>query len=217
MATEIAPTPDNIVPRIVTIVNDHDLTLRVTQFTKTLEADEDRRDKIKAVVDFQVNRQHLVDNSEAEVLKKLLTTREFAEAGKCIINLDEHNPPAIEVILCAIYRKDEGWRASALGEKVTARTLKLYWEYLWDVVFSSRFLMIEFFNLDTWFRLWYEKNRAADDSRLLYPCFQFDHIEAFLSITKELVYDHAHIKEHKNEEHPDLHVPPRVIGKFWMT
>ncbi|KAK6002567.1 hypothetical protein QM012_001317 [Aureobasidium pullulans] len=214
MTTDVVSTPDNIVPRIVTIVDDHDLVLRVTQFTKRLKAGEDRRDKIKAVIDFHVTRQHLVDDSKSEVLKKLLTTREFAEAGKCIINLDEHNPPAIEVILCSIYRKDERWRSSALGEKVTARTLDLYWEFLWDVMFSSRFFMIEFLNLDAWFGLWYKRNHVAiaDNSKLLYPCFQFDHIEAFLSITKNLVYNHAHIKEFKNAEHPDLHVPPRVIG-----
>ncbi|KEQ64956.1 uncharacterized protein M437DRAFT_43793, partial [Aureobasidium melanogenum CBS 110374] len=94
----------------------------------------------------------------------------------------------------------------------TARTLRLHWEYLWDVVASTRFFMIEFPNLDTWFRLWYEKNRTVKKSDLLYPCFQFNHIEAFLSITKRLVYDHPHIKEYKNENHPDLHVPPRIIG-----
>ncbi|KAG9689752.1 hypothetical protein KCU95_g15784, partial [Aureobasidium melanogenum] len=212
MAIDIAPTPNIIVLRVVTIVDNHDLTLRVTQYTKTQKAAEGGCDQIKGVVDFQVTRQYLVDNSESDFLKRLLTTRQFAEAGKRIINLDGQNPLAIEVILCTIYRKDEGWKSSALGEEVTARTLRLHWEYLWDVVASTRFFMIEFPNLDTWFRLWYEKNRTVKKSDLLYPCFQFNHIEAFLSITKRLVYDHPHIKEYKNENHPDLHVPPRIIG-----
>ncbi|KAG9521469.1 N-terminal nucleophile aminohydrolase, partial [Aureobasidium melanogenum] len=212
MAIDIAPTSDSIVPRVVTIVDDHDLILRVTQHTRTQKAAEDGRDKTKAVVDFQVTRQYLVDNSESDFLKRLLTTRHFAEAGKRIIDLDEQNPLAIEVILCTIYRKDEGWRSSALGQEVTARTLKLHWEYLWDVVASTRYFMIEFFNLDTWFGLWYEKNHTADNSKLLYPCYQFNHAVGFLSITKNLVYNHAHIEEYKNENHPDLHVPPRIIG-----
>lgn len=217
MAIDIAPTSDSIVPRVVVIVDDHDLILRVTQHTRTQKAAEDGRNKTKAVVDFQVTRQYLVDNSESDFLKRLLTTRHFAEAGKRIIDLDEQNPLAIEVILCTIYRKDEGWRSSALGQEVTARTLKLHWEYLWDVVASTRYFMIEFFNLDTWFGLWYEKNHTADNSKLLYPCYQFNHAVGFLSITKNLVYNHAHIEEYKNENHPDLHVPPRIIGRFHMT
>lgn len=214
MATNGAGKPVSVTPRVVTISNDHDLTLRVTEYTKPLKTGEDGHDKIKAIVDFKVTRQYLVDNSKSEVIKKLLTTREFAEAGKNIINLDEHNPLAIEAILCAIYRKDENWRSSPLGEEVTARTLKLHWEFLWDVVFSNRFLIIEFRHLDAWFSLWYKKNGNAYGSDLLYPCFQFHHAQGFLSITKTLVYDHAHIVEYKNEKHPDLHVPPRIIRKF---
>ena len=214
MATTIAATPASAVPRVVVIANNHDLTLRVTEYTKPLQAGEDGHDKIKAIVDFNVTRQYLVDNSNSEVIKKLLTTREFAEAGQRIINLDEHNPLAVEAILCAVYRKDEDWRSSTLGQEVTARTLKLHWEFLWDIIFSNRFFIIEFHHLDAWFGLWYDKNGNQNASKLLYPCFQFTHAQGFLSITKSLVYDCAHIKEYKNEKHPDLHVPPRVISKF---
>jgi hypothetical protein len=216
MATDVAATPGSVVPRVITIADNHDLTLRVTEYTEPLQADDDGRDKIKTIVDFQVNRQYLVDNSESQVIKKLLTTREFAEAGKKIINLDEHNPLAVEAILCAIYRKDEGWKSSTLGQEVIERTMKLHWEYLWDVVFSNHFFLIEFFHLDAWFGLWYEKNGDKYGSKLLYPCFQFNHVQAFLSITKGLVYGCAHIKEYKNEKYPDLHVPPRVISKFYL-
>ncbi|KEQ76164.1 hypothetical protein M436DRAFT_79419 [Aureobasidium namibiae CBS 147.97] len=125
METNIATPPDSIAPRVVTIAEGLDLTLRVTEYNKPLQAGEDGHDKIKAIVDFNVTRQYLVDNSESEVIKKLLTTREFAEAGQSIINLDEHNPLAVEAILCAIYRKNESWRLSTLGEEVTARTLNL--------------------------------------------------------------------------------------------
>ncbi|KAH0152212.1 hypothetical protein KCU67_g9918, partial [Aureobasidium melanogenum] len=212
MATDITPTSDSIVPKIVTIVDDHDLTLRVTQYTMPLKASEDGRDKIKAIVDFQVTRQHLVDNSESEFIQHLLTTRDFAEAGKKTIDLYEQNPLAVEVILCAIYHKDEAWRSSELGQEVTARTLNLHWENLWEVVICNRFLMIEFFNLDSWFGLWYEKNGNEHDSELLYPCFQFNHADGFLGITKNLVYNHAHIEEYRHKKYPDLHVPPRVIN-----
>ena len=214
MATNIAAKPVSVTPRVVTISNDHDLTLRVTEYTKPLKTGEDGHDKIKAIVDFKVTRQYLVDNSKSEVLKKLLTTREFAEAGKKIINLDEHNPVAIEAILCGIYRKNETWTSSTLGQEVTARTLSLDLDYLWDVVFSNRFLIIEFHHLDAWFALWYEKNGHRYGTKLLYPCLQFNHAKGFLSITRTLVYDHAHIEEYKNKKHPDLHVPPRVIRKF---
>lgn len=214
MATGVVPTSDSIVPRIVTIVDDHDLTLRVTQYTMPLKASEDGRDKIKAIVDFKVTRQHLIDNSESDFIQHLLTTRNFAEAGKKTIDLYEHNPLAVEVILCAIYHKDETWRSSSLGQEVTTRTLNLHWENLWEVVISNRFLMIEFFNLDTWFGLWYEKNGDEHDSELLYPCFQFNHADGFLCITKNLVYNQAHIEEYRHEKYPDLHVPPRVISKF---
>jgi hypothetical protein len=214
MATDIAATPDSVIPKVVTIADDHDLTLRVTEYTMPLQAGEDGLDKIKTIVDFQVTRQYLIDNSESQVLKKLLTTSEFAEAGKNIINLDEHNPLAVEAILCAIYRKDGNWKLSALGQGVTARTLNLHWEYLWDIVFSNRFFMIEFFHLDTWFHLWYEKNGSRYGSKLLYPCFQFNHVEAFLHITESMVYDCAHIREYKNQKYPDLHVPPRVISEL---
>jgi len=216
METNIATPPDIITPKVVTIAEGHDLTLRVTEYTKPLQAGEDGHDKIKAIVDFNVTRQYLVDNSESEVIKKLLTTREFAEAGQSIINLDEHNPLAVEVILCAIYRKDETWRSSTLGEEVTARTLNLGLDHLWDIVSSNRFLMIEFFHLDMWFRLWYDKNGIHHGTKLLYPCFQFNHIEGFLFTTEYLVYNSAHVKEYKSTKHPDLHVPPRVISKFWI-
>jgi hypothetical protein len=179
MATSIAAKPDSATPRVVIIADDHDLTLRVTEYTEPLKNGEDGHDKIEAIVDFKVTRKYLVDKSESAVIKKLLTTREFAEAGKSIINLDEHNPLAVEAILCAIYRKDEDWSLSTLGQSVTARTMKLHWEYLWDIVF-----------------------------------FQFNHADGFLSITKNLVCDFAHIEEYKNKRHPDLHVPPRVIRKF---
>ncbi|KAI4841093.1 hypothetical protein E4T44_07850 [Aureobasidium sp. EXF-8845] len=211
MATDVNATPGSVVPRVVTIADNHDLTLRVTEYTELLKAGDDGRDTIKTIVDFHVTRQYLVDNSKSEVIKKLLTTREFAEAGKKVINLDEHNPLAVEVILCAIYRKDEGWRSSTLGQEVTARTQELYWEYLWDVVFSNRFFIIEFHHLDAWFCLWYSENCIRCGSDLLYPCFQFNHAQGFLSKTKNLVYNCAHIEEYKNKKHPDLHVPPRVI------
>jgi hypothetical protein len=100
MATSIAATPDSVTPRVVIIADNHDLTLRVTEYTEPLKTGEDGHNKIKAIVEFKVTRQYLVDNSESAVLKKLLTTREFAEAGKSIINLDEHNPLAVEAILC---------------------------------------------------------------------------------------------------------------------
>jgi hypothetical protein len=93
--------------------------------------------------------------------------------------------------------------------------MKLHWEYLWDIVFSNRFFIIEFHHLDAWFRLWYSENwTRRGGSDLLYPCFQFNHAHGFLSITKNLVYDFAHIEEYKNKKHPDLHVPPRVIREF---
>lgn len=214
MATNTAAKPVSVTPRVVTISDDHDLTLRVTEYTKPLKTGEDGHAKIKSIVDFQVTRQYLVDNSKSEVIKKLLTTREFAEAGKNIINLDEHNPLAIEAILCAIYRKNEVWTSSTLGQEVTARTLNLELDHLWDVVFSNRFLIIEFRHLDAWFALWYKRNGLRYGTKLLYPCFQFNHAQGFLSITKALVYDYAHIEEYKNEKHYDLHVPPRVIRKF---
>jgi hypothetical protein len=215
MATDVAATSGSVVPRVITIANNHDLTLRVTEYTEPLKAGDDGRDKIKTIVDFQVTRQYLVDNSESQVLKKLLTTREFSEAGKNIINHDEHNPLAVEAILCAIYRKDDDWRSSDLGAEVTSRTLDLDLEYLWDIVFSNRFFIIEFHHLDAWFSKWYDRNEYEEfGPRLLYPCFQFNHVRGFLAVTKDLVYDYAHIKEYKNEKHPDLHVPPRVISKF---
>jgi hypothetical protein len=215
MATDITTTSGSAVPKVVIIADNHDLTLCVIQYTEPLKAGDDGRDKIKTIVDFKVTRQYLVDNSESQVLKKLLTTREFAEAGKKVINLDEHNPIAVEVILCAIYRKDDDWRSSDLGAKVTARTLDLNWTYLWDIVFSNRFFIIEFHHLDYWFRLWYNRNEYDEfGPKLLYPCFQFNHVRGFLAVTKDLVYDYPYIKEYKNENHPDLHVPPRVISKF---
>lgn len=214
MATDIAATSNSITPRVVIIADDHDLTLRVTEYTKPLKTGEDGHDKIKAIVDFKVTRRYLIDNSDSQVINKLLTTREFAEAGKSIINLDEHNPLAVEAILCAIYRKDQAWRLSTIGHEVTARTMELCLDHLWDIVFSNRFFMIDFFHLDVWFCLWYEKNGIKYGTDLLYPCFQFNHIEGFLAITEHLVYNCAHIKEYKNGKHPDLHVPPRVIGRL---
>ncbi|KAI4731923.1 hypothetical protein E4T49_00189 [Aureobasidium sp. EXF-10728] len=214
MAADIAAIPDGVMPRVVTITDNHDLTLRIFQYTEPLKAGEDGSNKIKAVVDFYVTRKTLIENSESDFIKKLLTTLEFAEAGKRIIPLHEHNTFAVETVLCAIYHKNEAWRSSLLGQTVTARTLRLHWEYLWDVVACNRFFMIESFHLDDWFSLWYEINGDEHNWKLLYPCYQFNHAEAFLAITKNLVYDHSHIKEYKNEEHPDLHVPPRVIHQL---
>ncbi|KAG9520474.1 hypothetical protein KCV07_g4207, partial [Aureobasidium melanogenum] len=212
MATNTAQTPDMFVPRVVTIKHDHDLTLRVTEYTEPLKAGEVGRDKTRAVVDFHVTRQPLIDSSNGQYIQDILATPEFVQHGNHIINLDEHDPRAVEAILCAIYRKNDDWKSSALGQEVVARTLNLHWEKLWDVVVSNRLLMVKSTLLNEWYALWYERHGQKPDSRLLYPCFVFNHAKGFASITKDLVHNHAYNDEYKSQKHPDLRVPFRVIN-----
>lgn len=222
MAADVAAIPDGIMPRVVRITDNHDLTLRVFQYTEPLKAGEDGRDKIKAVVDFYITRETLIENPNSDLIKKLWTTPEFTKLGKGIINLDEHDPSAVEVILCAVYRKDEIWKSSALGREVIARSLDLDWEDLWEVVVSNRYLSIKSLYLNEWFETWYERHGRAHEqgSNLLYPCFVFNHAKGFMTITKNMVHDYPHnieehkSKEHKSQKHPDLRVPPRVFGKY---
>ncbi|KAG9602199.1 hypothetical protein KCU77_g3403, partial [Aureobasidium melanogenum] len=213
MATNTARTPDMFVPRVVTINRDRDLTLRVTEYTEPLKAGEDGRNKIKTVVDFHVTRQPLIDSSNGQYTQDILATLESVQHGNHTINLDEHDPRAVEAILCAIYCKNDDWKSSALGQEVVARTLNLHWEKLWDVVVSNRLLMVKSSLLNEWFALWYERHGQPHDSRLLYPCFIFNHAEGFAAITKDLVHNHSYNLEHDIKKHPDLHVPPRVFAR----
>jgi hypothetical protein len=52
MATDITTTSGSVVPKVVIIADNHDLTLRVTEYTKPLKAGDDGRDKIKTIVDW---------------------------------------------------------------------------------------------------------------------------------------------------------------------
>ncbi|KAI5202181.1 hypothetical protein E4T38_05708 [Aureobasidium subglaciale] len=210
MASTMTSDPKTIVPVIVTITDSHDVVLRVTEYDNSGKVDKDGKYKIKTIVDFQATRQNLIDVSP--VFKTLLTTRNFAEAGQYIINLKEHVPEAIEVILCAIYGKDSVWEASATGQEVALRTLKLEPIYLWEVMDSNHSFMIEFHNLDAWFTLWYKSvGLRFDADVMMYPCFQFRHAEGFLRATKAMVYHYHHIKERGNSKHNDLCLPPRVL------
>ncbi|KAI5203138.1 hypothetical protein E4T39_04336 [Aureobasidium subglaciale] len=212
MASNKTPDSEVIVRRVITVTDDHDFILRVTEFRKPPEIDDDGNHKIKAVVDFKATRQNLIDVSP--FFKTLLTTRKFAEAGKYIVNLDEHVPEAVEAILCAVYDKDTAWKASATGQTVTLHTMELNPYYLWNMIASARHFLIELPIFDRWFSLWYKENDITrKDHELLYPCFQFNHAEGFTAITKSLVYDCARIKEFKHLERPDLHLPPVVIRK----
>ncbi|THZ23287.1 hypothetical protein D6C91_03717 [Aureobasidium pullulans] len=208
----VSTLPDANALKVVTISDNHDLILRVTEYTKKLGASDDGHDKIKAVADFQVNRQFLIDNAESGFFRTLLTTRNFAEAGKNFIKLDEHNPSGVEVILCAVHSKDENWKSSAIGQAVTARTLQLPAQNLWDVVTSNQFMMMQFFHLDNWFVRWYARNsHATPNEMLLYPCLQFHHAVAFMQVTKALVYECAYIVEFRSKNHHDKHIEPRVL------
>ena len=210
----VSTLPDANALKVVTISDNHDLILRVTEYTKKLAASDDGHDKIKAVADFQVNRQFLIDNAESGFFRTLLTTRSFAEAGKNFIKLDEHNPSGVEVILCAVYSKDENWKSSAIGQAVTAHTLQLPAQNLWDVVTSNQFMMMQFFHLDNWFVRWYARNgHATPNEMLLYPCLQFHHAVAFMQVTKALVYECAYIVEFRSKNHHDKHIEPRVLRK----
>ncbi|THV92482.1 hypothetical protein D6D25_09491, partial [Aureobasidium pullulans] len=84
---------------------------------------------------------------------------------------------------------------------------------LCDVISSARHFLIEVVELDSWFKLWYEHghNSKTDPKSMLYPTYQLNHAEGFAAATKKMVYHHTRIEETKNQQHRDLHLPPRVI------
>lgn len=203
------------VPKIIVFSHDADLTLRVLEHTQPFKPKDDGGDKIKSTTDFQVDRQVFINTSDSEFFRTLLTSNAWAESGKSLVTLEEHNPASVEAILCSVYSMDQTWKSSSIGQHTTERTLQLPAKNLWDVIASNHLFMIPFPYIDAWFSAWYDGNeQATTDEMLLYPCYQFHHARDFMSATRNLVYDRPFIEEYMNEKHYRFHLPPRLIRKF---
>ncbi|KAI5245535.1 hypothetical protein E4T43_03169 [Aureobasidium subglaciale] len=212
MASNVTSKPEAIVPVVVIISDSADMVLRVIEYTHPLKANEDGNGKIKAITDFKVEREVLVESSP--FFRELLTTNNFAEAGQTLITLKEHKAASIEAILCAMHGKNQSWQLSESGRRVIAQTSKLPVDELWDVAASNQLLMIHFPDLGHWFDHWYKRNgRTTPAEKLLFPCEQFGYAQGFMDATRRLTYEHAFVQEYKNKNYPKRHVEPRVIRK----
>ncbi|THY54415.1 hypothetical protein D6C97_05737 [Aureobasidium pullulans] len=213
MASSTKSPPDAIGPNIVVITDDADVTLRVIKYTQRLKPGDDGNDKVKSITDFNVNTQVMIRNSE---FFKTLLTGNFAEASQSVVTLKEHDPSAMQAIFCALHSQYEDWSASSCGLSITKQTLGLSVHSLCDVISSARHFLIEMVELDSWFKLWYEHgdNSKTDPKSMLYPTYQLNHAEGFAAATKKMVYHHTRIEETKNQQHRDLHLPPRVIQQL---
>lgn len=136
------------VPGLIVFNFDADLTLRVIEYTQPLKSDDDGGDKIKSTTDFQVDRQVLINRSDSEFFKTLLTSNAWAESGKSLVTLKEHSPTGVEAILLSVYSNDRTWKSSSIGRDITARTLHLPAKNLWDVIASNHLFMIPFPDID---------------------------------------------------------------------
>ncbi|KAG9650751.1 hypothetical protein KCU64_g8960, partial [Aureobasidium melanogenum] len=136
------------VPKVIVFSHDADLTLRVLEYQQPLKPNDDGGDKIKSTTDFQVDRQVLINTSDSEFFRTLLTSNAWAESGKSLVTLKEHNPASVEAMLCSVYSKDQTWKSSSIGQHTTARTLQLPAKVLWDLIASNHLFMIPFANID---------------------------------------------------------------------
>ncbi|KAG9601179.1 hypothetical protein KCU77_g2986, partial [Aureobasidium melanogenum] len=200
------------VPKVIVFSHDADLTLRVLEYPQPLKPNDDGGDKMKSTTDFQVDRQVLINTFDSEFSRTLLTSNAWAESGKSLVTLKEHNPASVEAILCSVYSKGQTWKSSSNGQHTTARTLQLPAKTLWDVIASNHLFMKSFPDIDAWFSAWYGDNeQATTDEMLLHPRYQFHHARGFMSVTRNLVYDRPFIEEYMNEKHYRFHLPPRLI------
>lgn len=78
------------VSKVIGLSHDADLTLRVLEYTQPLKPDDDGGDKIKSTTDSQVDRQVLINKSDSEFFKALLTSNAGAESGKSLVTLKGH-------------------------------------------------------------------------------------------------------------------------------
>lgn len=202
-----------IMPTTISIIHDTDVTLRVITYKKKLAPNDNEHDNIIAITNFEVNREILIKHSQ--VLRTLLKTKAFSEAGKKTVDIKEHRAVPMKAIFCALQGKDLDWASSALGKTTTKSTMSLTTKDLWDVMSSARFFMIETINLDGWFQQWHKHNsRTIEDASLLFPCFHFNHAEGFAAATKGVIYNDTRVHETKSEEHQELHLLPNVFRKF---
>lgn len=77
---------------------------------------------------------------------------------------------------------------------------------IWNVLVTSRKYGFDALSdeLKQWFSAWYatrkENFNTMDCRELLYPCYHFDHAQAFAAVTKRLAYKEVgHIEEHMPE------------------
>ena len=93
------------VPKVIVFSHDADLTLRMLKYPQPLKPNDDGGDKMKSTTDFQVDRQVLINTSDSKFSSTLLTSNAWAESGKSLVTLKEHNSASVEVILCSVYSR----------------------------------------------------------------------------------------------------------------
>ncbi|TVY73436.1 hypothetical protein LSUE1_G005539 [Lachnellula suecica] len=94
-------------------------------------------------------------------------------------------------------------------------------EQVWDVLDTCHIYGFRLNKLSPWFASWFISNGGCTKfghsqlAKLLYPCQEFDHPQAFATITQRLVYEvpgHISDKMPKRFENTHHQFPPRILG-----
>lgn len=206
-----APAANEI--QVVDVTENSDLTVRVTLFDKPLEGERTygvADPMIVKIIDLRVERAAIAALSP--FFSTLLTTTQFLEASKEIIELKEVNPELVYIV----------FRNAHQLPVDTARTASLTVGDIYDLLAILEQYDIEPTTLRKWFNQWLtslaEPGSSAIASSLLFPCFAFRHCKGFLEASRTVVYDlPGHVQEAYRTSHKNLHLPQRVVREYFPT
>ena len=106
---------------------------------------------------------------------------------------------------------------SALHDSETQHGLdKIDVAGLWLIISACDQYQIDHRRLSLWFKKWQSKNDDVENTypALLFPCYAFNSEEAFLEVTKHLVFtSEGHIYERNPTKKSHLSTPVRIVRK----
>ena len=104
----------------------------------------------------------------------------------------------------------------ALHDTITDGTYTVPLDEMWHLAAACDKYGFDIKILRDWFADWLQlqNTEELEPSKLLYPCWVFDHAKGFAAATRHLAYSAVgHITESNPTKHFELHLPSRVIRK----
>ena len=188
---------------VIKVAGDSDCTIRVVVKDATNDP------PARHAVDFRVHRQTVAASSN--FLKVMLTSRDFADTGKDVVEFTEITPTVMLIILFRVHAQ--------LAERMQGVLQQPQLEHFWELAAKIDEFGLDIKRFKGRFERWRLSNIKLLEERpqdLLYPTWEFDDAIGFQRITKHLAYNHVgHIVEGNPTKFRQYHLPERVIGKWW--